>query len=75
MRRQFGSWLVAGFMALLSAASATTAGPAVGSTEGLAAGVPISAERTVETDLRDEAAMILVGTMLIGIAAVVRRTS
>lgn len=74
MRRQWVSWIFAGFFGLCATPFVATAGPEVGATaEGVAAAVPVGVERAADTGVRDEAAMVLVGTALLGIAAAVRR--
>jgi hypothetical protein len=74
MRRQFGSWIVAGVIALCTTPFLALAGPAVApAAEAVAAAVPISADGAADSGFPEEAAMVLVGTALIGLASAVRR--
>ena len=57
------------------AALPLSAAPAVSEAETAAPAVAVQQVRVPASDLRDEAAMVLVGTALIGLAAAVRRTS
>lgn len=74
MRRQLGNVLFAGMMALI-------ASPAYADrtkeTDAAVASAPVAVQRVnaLATGLRDEAAMVLVGTALIGLAAAVRRAA
>jgi hypothetical protein len=77
MFRAFGS--VVGILLLLGIAAATAAGsPAVSSAgaESMPLDTPAAtAPASSEGGLRDAAAMLLVGTALIGLATAVRRTA
>jgi hypothetical protein len=78
MRRE---WVLLMFAVLVvlaaAAASAAAAGrPAVGEAgEGTATPVAVQRVRIPATGMRDEAAMVLVGSALIGLAAAVRRAA
>ena len=70
MRRQLLSLLVVGMLGLvLPSASGAT------SPEGEAASPARATEESPVGGVRDEAAMIIVGAVLIGVAAAVRRTA
>jgi hypothetical protein len=72
MRRQFVSFAILGLLAGVPLAGATADdAPAPG------VSVPVAVQRTTVSVpwLRDEAAMVLVGTALIGLAAAVRRAA
>lgn len=75
MRRQFAFLMFAGFLGAFAAQLA--ASPAVEQVALTAAAAPVAVQRVnfVATGLRDEAAMVLVGTALIGLAAAVRRAA
>ena len=71
MRRHLGNVMVAGVLALL-------ASPAYAERTGdneAAVAAPVSVQRLPGLGLRDEAAMVIVGTALIGLAAAVRRAA
>ena len=73
MRRQLGNLVLTGVLALLAApayADRTGDGDAT-----VAAPVAVKSVSLPATGLRDEAAMVLVGTALIGLAAAVRRAA
>lgn len=75
MRRLFAFWILAGVTLL--GASVAAASPSVG-VEAEAASVAGVGQPRVNfnnTGLRDEAAMVLVGTILIGLAGAVRRAA
>lgn len=76
MRRQFGVWVLSG---LLMAACAGVAGatPAVATVaEEASADTAVPGPRTEHAlGMRDEAAMVLVGSILIALASAVRRTA
>ena len=78
MRKQVGSWVFAALVILL-APLAVCASPAVASAAAESADVatPVAVRVTnlKHTGLRDEAAMVLVGTGLIVLAAAVRRAA
>lgn len=75
MRRQVGSWVFAGLVALF-APLAASASPAVASAAAeSAAPVAVRVNNLKQTGLRDEAAMVLVGTGLIVLAGAVRRAA
>jgi hypothetical protein len=78
MRTSFGFCIFAGVLILIGA-SLAAASPSVG---GAAEGVSTPATPAVvhranfnNTGIRDEAAMVLVGTILIGLAGAVRRAA
>jgi hypothetical protein len=76
MRRQFVSLTFAGLMGLWVsplAAAATT--PDEGRETPATGAVAVQRVNIPATGLRDEAAMVLIGTALIGIAAAVRRAA
>jgi hypothetical protein len=73
MRRQLGSVMFAGMMALL--ASTAHASDSNDAEATVAAPVAVQRASGPMAGLRDEAAMVLVGTALIGLAAAVRRTA
>ncbi|HVL69638.1 MAG TPA: hypothetical protein VM364_20435 [Vicinamibacterales bacterium] len=74
MRMHLLSLVFAGLVAALAPSSVAVAGP---SAEAEAAQAPVAVQRVAvpSRGLRDEAAMVLVGTALIGLAAVVRRAA
>lgn len=72
MRRQLGNLMLAGVLALLSS---TAYAERTGDTETTAVTAPVGVQRLPGAGLRDEAAMVLVGTALIGLAAAVRRAA
>ena len=74
MRRRVVSLMFAGLVALLSAP--LLAAPSV-SDDAPSSGATVAVQRVQLSDsgLRDEAAMVLVGTALIGLAAAVRRAA
>jgi hypothetical protein len=74
MRRVFGL-LVFGLMCSAPLAAATRPGP--DEPREAAASAPVAVQRVglPGTHVRDEAAMVLVGTALIGLAAAVRRAA
>lgn len=76
MRRQVVSWMfVAGLG--LTAPLGASAGPAIDEAREVSSVVPVSVQQVSLpfTGMRDEAAMVLVGTALIGLAAAVRRAA
>jgi hypothetical protein len=75
MRRQFRSLMFAGFVACCAAPA--FAAPSVGepAEEVPQATVAVQRVNLPNSGLRDEAAMVLVGTVLIGLAAAVRRAA
>lgn len=75
MRRQFASLMFAGFLGVFAAQLA--ASPSVDEAAGTAVAAPVAVQRVnfSATGLRDEAAMVLVGTALIGLAAAIRRAA
>jgi hypothetical protein len=77
MCRQVRSWLLAIAVVLLLAPWATAAAPAGSSAPDDVAKAHIAVQRVNVPlmGLRDEAAMVLVGTALIGLAAAVRRAA
>jgi cell division protein FtsX len=78
MRTLFGFWIFAAVLTLIGA-SVAIASPSVGvGAEAVATSTtPPVAQRVNfnNTGIRDEAAMVLVGTILIGIAGAVRRAA
>jgi len=72
MRRQFAFLMFAGFLGVFAAQLA--ASPSVDET-AVAAPVAVQRVNFPATGLRDEAAMVLVGTALIGLAAAIRRAA
>jgi hypothetical protein len=79
MRRLFAFCILAGVVTLLGASVAAAASPSVGAeAEAASASVAEVARPRLNfnnTGLRDEAAMVLVGTILIGLAGAVRRAA
>jgi hypothetical protein len=73
MRRQVISFTFFGFVTLL--ATPMIAGAATSAPDDTAATVAVQRVAVPATGLRDEAAMVLVGTALIGLAAAVRRAA
>jgi hypothetical protein len=72
MGKYLGASVIAACVALAGSASAA---PAVEEAPTAAATVAVQQARAQATGLRDEAAMVLVGTALIGLAAAVRRAA
>jgi hypothetical protein len=72
MGKYLGSLLVTGCVGFAAPASAE---PVVGEAPGATSTVAVQQARVHAHGLRDEAAMILVGTALIGLAAAVRRAA
>lgn len=74
MRRVFGSLA---FALMCSAPLAAATRPVADEPRDAAASAPVAVQRVSvpATGLRDEAAMVLVGTALIGLAAAVRRAA
>jgi hypothetical protein len=73
MRRQFGSIAILGVLA----SAPFLAAPAVGDEPEGTVSAPIAVQRAALpfVGIRDEAAMVLVGSALIGLAAAVRRAA
>ena len=71
MRRQLGNLLLAGVVALLASPAYAARS---GDNETTAVTAPV-VQRLPGAGLRDEAAMVLVGAILIGLAAAVRRAA
>jgi hypothetical protein len=69
------SLMVAGAIGFLAAPMTATARPAEDETVQPAPAVAVQRFTLPATGLRDEAAMVLVGTALIGLAAAVRRAA
>jgi hypothetical protein len=69
------SLMVAGAIVFLAAPLTATARPAEDETVQPAPAVAVQRFTLPATGLRDEAAMVLVGTALIGLAAAVRRAA
>ena len=76
MRRQLGKVVMAGTLALLAAPAYADRSKEKES-EAVVAAAPVAVQRVggQASGLRDEAAMVLVGTALIGLAAAVRRAA
>jgi LPXTG-motif cell wall-anchored protein len=76
MRRQFVVVMFA-VLAAVAAASAAAAGRVAAAEPRENAAAPVAVQRVAmpATGMRDEAAMVLVGTALIGLAAAVRRAA
>lgn len=75
MRRQLVSLTFAGLVTLLTAPMAAGAAP-VPPDDTAAVPSPVAVQRVaIYPGLRDEAAMVLLGTALIGLAAAVRRVA
>ena len=72
MRRHLISIVFAG---LLGSAAQLTAGPAPTPREAAVAPVAVQRVRVPASGIRDEAAMVLVGTALIALGAAVRRVA
>jgi hypothetical protein len=72
MGKYLGALVIAACVSLAGAASAA---PAVEEVPAAAATVAVQQVRAQATGLRDEAAMVLVGTALIGLAAALRRAA
>ena len=77
MRMSFGFWILVGAL-VLAGAAVVAASPSIGVAEGVSASATPAAVQRVNsnnTGIRDEAAMVLVGTILIGLAGAVRRAA
>lgn len=75
MRRLCAFWIFAMFLAF-GGASIASASPSAGHAAEASADAQGFVQRTsVNLGIRDEAAMVLVGTMLIGLAGAVRRAA
>ena len=74
MRRQLGKFILAGTLALLAAPAYADRSK---ESEAVVGAAPVAVQRVggQASGLRDEAAMVLVGTALIGLAAAVRRAA
>jgi hypothetical protein len=77
MRSELGSLVFVGLMGLAASQTAAATRPAVDESRESASAAPVAVQRVgvPATGLRDEAAMVLVGTALIGLAAAVRRAA
>ena len=77
MRSQLVSVMFAGLVGLAASQSGAATRPAVDEARNSASAAPVAVQRVSvpATGLRDEAAMVLVGTALIGLAAAVRRAA
>lgn len=76
MRRHAGKWMFAGLLGLLSLPGTTAASPDdVREPAAVAQAVAVQRVSVPAIGIRDEAAMVLVGTALIGLAAAVRRAA
>jgi LPXTG-motif cell wall-anchored protein len=75
MRREFRALAFAGILG--ACAAPVGASPAEDARDTAASQAPVAVQRVAvpSTGMRDEAAMVLVGTMLIGLAAAVRRAA
>ena len=69
--------MFAGLVGLVASPSAAATRPATDDGRASASAAPVAVQRVglPATGLRDEAAMVLVGTALIGLAAAVRRAA
>lgn len=72
MRSQLGNLMIATVMAFLAA---PVYADRPKEPEGVTAPVAVQRVAVADSGVRDEAAMVLIGTALIGLAAVVRRAS
>jgi len=78
MRRQLGVLVFAGTIGIFAAPVGAASGPTEDEARRASASrAPVAVQHVTvpATGMRDEAAMVLVGTMLIGLAAVVRRAA
>ena len=77
MRSQLVSLMFAGLIGFVASPSAAATRPATDDARESASAAPVAVQRVglPATGLRDEAAMVLVGTALIGLAAAVRRAA
>lgn len=76
MTRVAGQWILAATIAVVSAPLAVSAEPGGERTrESVTAPMAVQRVSTTGLGVRDEAAMVLVGTALIGLAAAVRRAT
>lgn len=77
LRTGIRSVMVAGMLAMLAATAAPAAGSPRAGEEPAASAPQVAVQRVSAPDsgLRDKAAMVLVGTALIGLAAAVRRAA
>ena len=72
MRRELGSIMFAGLLGASATTLAVSGAPAVDETRERAT-APVAVQTVHATGIRDETAMVLVGTAMIGLAAAVRR--
>jgi hypothetical protein len=77
MRRQFGILTFAGVMGLGAVAASSATGTTIDDARQVETTAPVAVQRVTmpATGIRDEAAMVLVGTALIGLAAALRRAA
>jgi hypothetical protein len=75
MRRQLVSLTLAGMAVVVTMATGLSASPATDDTAANAAPAVAVQRVSLTPKVRDEAAMVLVGTALIGVAAAVRRAA
>ena len=77
MRSQLGPLMFAGLIGLAASRSEAATRPTIDDARESASAAPVAVQRVgvPATGLRDEAAMVLVGTALIGLAAAVRRAA
>ena len=77
MRRQLVTLMFAGLIGMVAAPFAAASPAANDARESAASAAPVAVQRVSlpATGVRDEAAMVLVGTALIGLAAAVRRAA
>jgi hypothetical protein len=76
MRKWVGLGLLSGLLVAGGTASAAASPSVEGAAEGVVVETPVIAERSSPySGIRDEAAMVLVGTFLIGLAGAVRRAA
>ncbi len=76
MRKQFG-WLILSGLLMVGGGALAAASPSVTTAaEGVGADAPADVQRSArQMGIRDEAAMVIVGTILIGLAGAVRRAA
>jgi hypothetical protein len=77
MRRQSGVLVFVGCLGVLASSAAAGTRPAADESRAEATVAPVAVQRVSipPPGLRDEAAMVIVGTALIGLAAAVRRAA
>jgi len=77
MRTGIGALIVSGLIGLVAAPAAPAAATSTRIEETRQAAAPVAVERISipATGMRDDVAMVLIGTALIGLAAAVRRAA